>query len=107
MDEYDLSDYAQSSIQQVLARVPGVGEVETFSYQYSMRVWLDPERLTDYRLTVEDVTRALQAYNVEVSAGQFGGAPAAEGPTIECLDHRPDPAQDAGGIRRYPAAHQS
>jgi hydrophobe/amphiphile efflux-1 (HAE1) family protein len=79
MDEYDLSDYAQSSIQQVLARVPGVGEVETFSYQYSMRVWLDPERLTDYRLTIEDVTRALHAYNVEVSAGQFGGAPAAEG----------------------------
>ena len=79
VDEYDLSDYAQSSIQQVLARVPGVGEVETFSYQYSMRVWLDPERLTDYSLTVEDVTRALQAYNVEVSAGQFGGAPAAKG----------------------------
>jgi multidrug efflux pump subunit AcrB len=79
MDEYDLSDYAQSSIQQVLARVPGVGEVETFSYQYSMRVWLDPERLTDYRLTIEDVTRALHAYNVEVSAGQFGGAPAAKG----------------------------
>ena len=79
MDEDDLADYAQSSIQQVLARVPGVGEVETFSYQYAMRVWLNPERLTDYHLTVEDVTRALQAYNVEVSAGQFGGAPAAKG----------------------------
>ncbi|MBI5571851.1 MAG: efflux RND transporter permease subunit [Desulfomonile tiedjei] len=79
MDENDLADYAQSSLQQVLARVPGVGEVETFSFQYAMRVWLNPERLTDYRLTVEDVTRALQAYNVEVSAGQFGGAPAAGG----------------------------
>ncbi len=79
MDENDLADYAQSSIQQVLARVPGVGEVETFSFQYAMRVWLNPERLNDYRLTVEDVTRGLQAYNVEVSAGQFGGAPAAKG----------------------------
>jgi hydrophobe/amphiphile efflux-1 (HAE1) family protein len=79
MDENDLADYAQSSIQQVLARVPGVGEVETFSFQYAMRVWLNPERLTDYRLTVEDVTRRLQAYNVEVSAGQFGGAPAPKG----------------------------
>ncbi|HBZ56271.1 MAG TPA: hydrophobe/amphiphile efflux-1 family RND transporter, partial [Syntrophobacteraceae bacterium] len=79
MDEYDLADYAQSSVQQVLARVPGVGEVETFSAQYAMRVWLNPDRLTDYRMTVEDVVRGLQAYNVEVSAGQFGGAPAVEG----------------------------
>jgi multidrug efflux pump len=79
MDEYDLADYAQSIIQQVLARVPGVGEVETFSSQYAMRCWLNPDRLNDYHLTVEDVIRGLQAYNVEISAGQFGGAPAAKG----------------------------
>ncbi|NTW38126.1 MAG: multidrug efflux RND transporter permease subunit, partial [Syntrophobacteraceae bacterium] len=79
LDEFDLSDYAQSSIQQVLARVPGVGEVETFGSQYAMRIWLNPDKLTDYRMTVDEVVRALQAYNVEVSAGQFGGAPAVEG----------------------------
>ena len=79
MDDYDLGDYAQSIIQQVLARVPGVGEVEVFSSQYSMRVWLNPDRLADYRMTVEDVVRRLKAYNVEISAGQFGGAPAVEG----------------------------
>ncbi len=78
MDDYDLGDYAQSSIQQVLARVPGVGEVEVFSSQYAMRVWLNPDKLADYRLTMEDVIRSLRAYNVEVSAGQFGGAPAVE-----------------------------
>ena len=77
MDEYDLADYAQSSIQQVLARVPGVGEVETFSSQYAMRVWINPDKLTGYQLTMEDIVRALKAYNVEISAGQFGGAPAA------------------------------
>src|SRR5512145_985352 len=79
MDDYDLGDYAQSSIQQVLARVPGVGEVEVFSSQYAMRVWLNPDRLADYRMTVEDVVRRLKVYNVEVSAGQFGGAPAVDG----------------------------
>ena len=79
MDGYDLRDYAQSYLEKVLARVPGVGEVENFGSQYAMRVWLNPDRLTDYHLTVEDVTRALQSYNVEVSAGQFGGAPAVEG----------------------------
>jgi HAE1 family hydrophobic/amphiphilic exporter-1 len=79
MDDFDLGDYAQSSVQQVLARVPGVGEVEVFSSQYAMRLWLNPDKLADYRLTMEDVVQGLQAYNVEVSAGQFGGAPAVEG----------------------------
>jgi HAE1 family hydrophobic/amphiphilic exporter-1 len=79
MNEYDLSDYAQSNVEQVLARVPGVGEVEVFGSQYSMRVWLNPDKLNDYQMTVEDVVRGLQAYNVEVSAGQFGGTPAVDG----------------------------
>jgi HAE1 family hydrophobic/amphiphilic exporter-1 len=79
MDGNDLRDYAQSNLEKVLARVPGVGEVENFGSQYAMRVWLNPDKLTDYHLTVEDVIQALRAYNVEVSAGQFGGAPAVEG----------------------------
>ena len=79
MDEFDLADYAQANVEQVLARVPGVGEVEVFTSQYAMRVWLNPDKLTDYRLTMEDVIRGLQAYNVEISAGQFGGAPAVAG----------------------------
>ena len=79
MDGDDLRDYAQSNIEKVLARVPGVGEVESFGSQYAIRIWLNPSKLTDYRLTVEDVTAALSAYNVEVSAGAFGGAPAVKG----------------------------
>ena len=79
MDGNDLRDYAQSNLEKVLARVPGVGEVENFGSQYAMRVWLNPDKLTDYHLTMADVILALQAYNVEVSAGQFGGAPAVEG----------------------------
>ncbi len=79
MDEYDLRDYAQSSLENVLARVPGVGEVDNFGSQYSMRIWLNPQKLTDYGMTVDDVTAALRSYNVEVSAGQFGGAPAVPG----------------------------
>ena len=44
-----------------------------------MRVWLNPDKLTDYHMTIDDVIAALKAYNVEVSAGQFGGAPAVQG----------------------------
>lgn len=79
MDGNDLQDYAQSNLEKVLARVPGVGEVESFGSQYAMRVWLNPDRLTDYNMTVEDVIQALKVYNVEVSAGQFGGVPAVKG----------------------------
>jgi len=79
MDGNDLRDYAQSNLEKVLARVPGVGEVQIFGSQYAMRVWLNPEKLNDYRLTIEDVIQALKTYNVEVSAGQFGGAPAVPG----------------------------
>ena len=79
MDGNDLRDYAQSNLEKVLARVPGVGEVENFGSQYAMRIWLNPDRLTDYHLTIEDVITALRSYNVEVSAGQFGGAPAVKG----------------------------
>ena len=79
MDGNDLRDYAQSNLEKVLSRVPGVGEVEIFGSQYAMRIWLNPDKLTDYQMTIQDVIAALRAYNVEVSAGQFGGAPAVEG----------------------------
>jgi len=82
MDGNDLRDYAQSNLEKVLSRVPGVGEVEVFGTQYAMRIWLNPERLTEYEMTVQDVITALGAYNVEVSAGQFGGAPAVEGQAL-------------------------
>lgn len=79
MDGNDLKDYAQSNLEKVLARVPGVGEVEVFGSQYAMRIWLNPDKLLNYNLTFEDVISAIRYYNVEVSAGQFGGAPALKG----------------------------
>jgi HAE1 family hydrophobic/amphiphilic exporter-1 len=79
LDGNDLRDYAQSNLEKVLARVPGVGEVENFGTQYAMRIWLNMDKLTEYSLTMADVIAALRIYNVEVSAGQFGGSPAIPG----------------------------
>ena len=79
MRDLDLRDYALTTVQQVLARVPGVGEVEGVGGEYAMRIWLNPDKLMDYGLTVDDVTQAIQANNVEVSGGQFGGTPAVKG----------------------------
>lgn len=79
MDGDDLRDYAMSNLEKVLSRVPGVGEVEIFGSQYAMRLWLNPDKLIQYQMTVQDVITAMRAYNVQVSAGQFGGLPAVEG----------------------------
>jgi hydrophobe/amphiphile efflux-1 (HAE1) family protein len=85
MDGNDLRDYAQSNLEKILSRVPGVGEVENFGSQYAMRVWINPDKLTSYHLTMEDIIMALRAYNVEVSAGQFGGAPAVDGQRLNAV----------------------
>jgi HAE1 family hydrophobic/amphiphilic exporter-1 len=79
MNGYDLRNYAAANLEKVLSRVPGVGEVEVFGGLYAMRIWLNPEKLTDYGMTIQDVITALKAYNAEVSAGQFGGSPAVPG----------------------------
>ncbi len=78
MTDIDLRDYLLSVVQPVLARVPGVGEAEGVGGEYAMRVWFNPDKLTGYGLTVSDLAAALRAYNVQVSGGQFGGAPAAD-----------------------------
>jgi HAE1 family hydrophobic/amphiphilic exporter-1 len=79
MDEDDLQDYAKANLEKILARVPGVGEVEVFGSGYAMRIWLNPDKLISYNLTMDEVIAALKSYNVEVSAGQLGGAPAVKG----------------------------
>ena len=89
-----------------LSRVPGVGEVQVFGSGYSMRIWLDPDRLTKYGMTSDDVVAAVRAYNVEVSAGQLGGAARGARPAPQRLHPRPVAAGDPGGVRGRPPAHQ-
>jgi HAE1 family hydrophobic/amphiphilic exporter-1 len=79
LDQSDLSDYIKAQVESVIGRVPGVGEVETFGASYSMRIWLDLDKLTKYGMTSDDVVAGVRTYNVEVSAGQLGGAPAVPG----------------------------
>jgi multidrug efflux pump len=75
----DLSDFLVSRVQDDIARVPGVGEVLIFGAQHAMRIWLNPDRLTSFKLSVTDIVAALKAQNAEVSAGQIGGLPAMPG----------------------------
>ncbi len=79
MTRNDISDYAYTTMQDPISRVSGVGEVNTFGSQYAMRIWLNPDRLTNYHLTPADVQAAVQAQNAQISSGQLGGLPAVEG----------------------------
>src|SRR5512147_362319 len=79
MDRNALTDYLVSNIQDIISRVEGVGELQLFGFQNAMRIWLNPAKLNNFRLTSNDVMAALQAQNVQVSAGQFGGTPAPQG----------------------------
>ncbi|ADG12237.1 multidrug efflux RND transporter permease subunit [Caulobacter segnis] len=71
-----LSNYAQLNVRDRLKRIDGVGDVQTFGAgAYSMRVWLDPEKLAALSMTAGDVVRALREQNVQVAAGQLGAPP--------------------------------
>ena len=92
MDGNDLRDYAQSNLEKVLARVPGVGEVEKFGSQYAMRIWLNPDRLVDYHLTVDDVITALQVLQRGGLCRPVRRGAGSERSASERLHHRPEHA---------------
>ena len=82
-DQYDalfLSNYATINLYDVLARLPGVGDVNVFGIgEYAMRIWLDPQKMLARSLTPSDVVTAIQQQNQEISAGQIGMPPVPPG----------------------------
>ncbi|MDR2220507.1 MAG: efflux RND transporter permease subunit [Methylobacillus sp.] len=83
MSRYDLANYAASNIMEPISRLNGVGTVTLFGSQYAMRIWLDPNKLTNFQLTPIDVTSAITAQNVQVAGGQLGGTPATAGQAFQ------------------------
>lgn len=79
-DDNFISNYVSQYIKTELARVNGVGDVMIYGTgDYSMRVWLDPEKMKSLGLAASEVVAAIREQNVEVAAGVVGGAPAPEG----------------------------
>ncbi len=75
-DAVYLSNYATINVIDTLARIKGVGQVVLFGpLNYSLRIWLDPDRLTELNLTPNDVITAVQAQNVQAALGRIGAAP--------------------------------
>ena len=75
-DTLYLSNYALLRVKDELARLDGVGDVQVFGAgQFSMRIWLDPEKVASRGLTADDVVRAIREQNIQVAAGQLGAPP--------------------------------
>jgi hydrophobic/amphiphilic exporter-1 (mainly G- bacteria), HAE1 family len=110
-DSYDqlyVSNYARNNVRDVLLRLDGVGDLTIFGErQYSLRIWLDPEKLAAYGLTSGDVVRAVQEQNVQVSGGALGAEPVASGNafqvTITTQGRFEDPRQFRQAIVRSTA----
>src|SRR5947208_8041582 len=99
-DQLYLSNYATIELLDALARVEGVGDVFTFGGQdYSMRVWVDPDKLASRNLSADDVVKVLREQNVQVAAGQIGQPPVPTGQdfqyTMSTLGRLVEPEQFA------------
>lgn len=79
MQQEDIADYVGSNIKDPISRTPGVGDVQLFGSQYAMRIWMDPHKLNNYKLTPVDVINAIKIQNNQVAAGQLGGTPPVPG----------------------------
>src|SRR3954462_7890265 len=83
-DEIYLRNYATLQVKDVLARIPGAGDVEIFgSGDYAMRVWLNPDKIAAQNLTASDVVNAIREQNVQVAAGAIGQQPVKEAVSFE------------------------
>ena len=99
MDANDISDYVSSNIIDPLSRVPGVGNVQLFGGKYAMRIWLDPNKLHTYKLSVDEVVSAITAQNAQVAIGQLGGAPSVKGQQLNATINAQSRLQTADQFR--------
>jgi len=80
-----LGSYAAANVLDPIRRVKGVGEAILFGTEYSMRLWLKPEKLHAYNLAPNDVVRAVRAQNVQLATGELGQVPAAPGQELNAV----------------------
>jgi multidrug efflux pump len=75
LDQTALADYVTRNIQNPVSRVPGVGQFQLFAAPRAMRIWVDPQKLVGFGLSMSDVNQAIGQQNVLIAAGNMGGPP--------------------------------
>jgi hydrophobe/amphiphile efflux-1 (HAE1) family protein len=112
VDLVDISSYAYLQVVDPLKRLPGVGDVSIFGERrYSMRIWLDPDKLAELGITATDVQNAIAEQNVQAAAGKLGQSPAPPGTEFEyqvnALGRLSDPAQFGNIVIRAGTASEA
>jgi hydrophobe/amphiphile efflux-1 (HAE1) family protein len=82
-DDVFLSNFATLNVRDALTRVAGVGDANVFGPTYSMRIWMDPDRMQALGATAADISSAIQAQNAQASAGQIGSPPTTGGQQMQ------------------------
>ena len=85
LNDVALGSYATASVIDSIRRVPGVGEALLFGTEYSMRLWLNTEKLHSYNLSPSDVANAVRAQNSELATGELGQLPSAPGQQLNAV----------------------
>ena len=84
-DNVALGSYAAANLLENIRRLPGVGEAILFGTEYSMRLWLKPEKLHSYNLTPGDISKAVRAQNAQLATGELGQLPASPGQQLNAV----------------------
>ena len=84
-DNVALGSYAAANVLESIRRTPGVGEAILFGTEYSMRIWLKPERLQAFNLSPGDVSRAIRSQNTQLATGELGQLPGVEGQQLNAI----------------------
>ncbi len=85
LNDVALGSYATASVIDSIRRVPGVGEALLFGTEYSMRLWLIPEKLQNYALSPADVAKAVRAQNAQLATGELGQLPSPSGQKLNAV----------------------
>ena len=104
-DRYDITylrNYGVLNVKDRLARIAGVGQVQVFGAgDYSMRVWLDPQKVAERGLSASDVVNAIRAQNVQAAAGIVGASPTLPGVDLQLSVNAQGRLRKRGGVRRH------
>jgi len=85
LDEIGLGDFMIRNVLGEIRRIPGVGRATLYSTERSLRIWLDPAKLVGFKLTADDVNKAITAQNAQVASGSVGAEPSTDGQKTSAL----------------------
>lgn len=81
-DEEALGDYMARNVSEELKRIDGIGRVQEYFAPRALRIWVDPAKLTAYKISIEQIAAAVQEQNTQVSPGRLGAEPIVEGTKV-------------------------